>query len=115
MRFFFICVGAGAIGFAACGGNIDGEKKQGGDPSVGMPTGTAQKPSSGVCCPVKGTSCGCAGGGGWATSADQCDSYCTADWAVKVVTDSHGCAALENDSSRCCGCPPPGLFDGGHD
>ena len=115
MRFFFVCLGVGAVGFAACGGNIDSGEKQkqtGGDTTAGTTTG---KPSSGVCCRIKGSSCGCAGGGGWAPSADQCDSYCTADWAVKVVTDAHGCAALENDSTRCCLCKPPGLFDGGAD
>ena len=73
------------------------------------PDGGAPADGGGVCCPIVGSPpCGCAGGGGWAPSADQCPSQGGAcDAWFDVTTDSHGCSALSAQPSKCCGCPPP--------
>jgi hypothetical protein len=92
---------------AACG--TSQTTGDGGTPDGGATDGgPTPADGGGFCCPITGSPpCGCAGGGGWAASADQCPNQgglCDA-WQ-DVVTDSHGCPALAS-SSKCCGCPPP--------
>ena len=69
--------------------------------------GTTPADGGGVCCPLVGSApCGCAGGGGWAESADKCSTAGVCDAWMESSTDSHGCAILVENGSKCCGCPP---------
>ena len=65
-----------------------------------------------VCCPIVGTQCSY-GGGGWATSADQCSKTMIFDAYEDITTDDHGCPTLKSNLSKCCGCVP--MMDSGID
>ena len=63
--------------------------------------------AGGVCCPITGEPlpCGCAHGGGWAPSVDQCPTSGICD-GEHVSKDDHGCDMLVSDLSFCCLCAP---------